>query len=104
MERQSCASPGRASRLAYSKKSLACAAATFCNNIAGRLASIMMNAVLLRLAGENAVSVYGILMYAEGFIQPLLYGMCDSLQPSIGYNWGAQSFDRVFALQKRCDF
>ncbi len=90
--------------LSILKKIVACGSPNFLNNIAGRLASIMMNAVLLRLAGENAVSVYGILMYAEGFIQPLLYGMCDSLQPSIGYNWGAQSFDRVFALQKRCYF
>lgn len=48
--------------------------------------------ILVRLGGETAVSVYGILMYAEGFIQPLLYGMCDSLQPAVGYNWGPASF------------
>ena len=49
-----------------------------------------------------AVSVYGILMYAEGFIQPLLYGMCDSLQPAVGYNWGAGKFSRVRAIEKCC--
>ncbi len=42
--------------------------------------------------GETAVSVYGVLMFAEGFIQPLLYGMCDSLQPAVGYNWGRAKF------------
>ena len=61
-----------------------------------------MNAILVRLGGESAVSVYGILMFAEGFIQPLLYGMCDSLQPAVGYNWGAQKFSRVRAIEKCC--
>ena len=41
-------------------------------------------------------------MYVEGFIQPLLYGMCDSLQPAIGYNWGAGQYSRVRAIGKCC--
>ena len=74
----------------------------FLNNVAGRITSILMNAILVRLGGETAVSVYGILMFAEGFIQPLLYGMCDSLQPAVGYNWGAQKFSRVRAIETCC--
>ena len=61
-----------------------------------------MNAILLRMGGENAVSVYGILMYADGFIQPLLYGMCDSLQPAVGFNWGAGTYRRVTAIERCC--
>ncbi len=71
---------------------VACGSPNFLNNIAGRVTSILLNMILVRLGGETAVSVYGILMYAEGFIQPLLYGMCDSLQPAVGYNWGPASF------------
>ena len=74
----------------------------FLNNIAGRVTSILLNMILVRLGGETAVSVYGILMYAEGFIQPLLYGMCDSLQPAVGYNWGAGQLSRVRAIEKCC--
>ena len=74
----------------------------FLNNIAGRITSILMNFLLVRLGGESAVSIYGILMYAEGFIQPLLYGMCDSLQPAVGYNWGAGKFSRVRAIERCC--
>lgn len=81
---------------------IACGSPNFLNNIAGRITSIVMNALLVRLGGETAVSVYGILMFAEGFIQPLLYGMCDSLQPAVGYNWGAQKFSRVRAIEKCC--
>ena len=63
---------------------LSCGSPNFLNNIAGRITSILMNAILVRLGGTMAVSVYGILMFADGFIQPLLYGMCDSLQPAVG--------------------
>lgn len=81
---------------------IACGSPNFLNNIAGRITSILMNAILVRLGGETAVSVYGVLMFAEGFIQPLLYGMCDSLQPAVGYNWGARKFSRVRAIEKCC--
>lgn len=74
----------------------------FLNNIAARITSILMNMILLRVGGASAVSVYGILMYVDGFIQPLLYGMCDSLQPAIGYNWGAGDYGRVNAIKRRC--
>ena len=81
---------------------IACGSPNFLNNIAGRITSILMNAILLRMGGENAVSVYGILMYADGFIQPLLYGMCDSLQPAVGFNWGAGTYRRVTAIERCC--
>ena len=81
---------------------IACGSPNFLNNIAGRITSILMNAILVHLGGEAAVSVYGILMFVDGFIQPLLYGMCDSLQPAVGYNWGAGKFSRVRAIEKCC--
>ena len=89
-------------RWAMVRQIVGCGAPNFLNNIAGRITSILMNAILVRLGGESAVSVYGVLMYAEGFIQPLLYGMCDSLQPAVGYNWGAQKYSRVRAIEKCC--
>ena len=84
------------------KQIISCGSPNFLNNIAGRITSIIMNAILVRLGGEGAVSVYGILMYVDGFVQPLLYGMCDSLQPAVGYNWGARKFSRVRAIEKCC--
>lgn len=79
-----------------------CGSPNFLNNIAGRIASILFNLVLVRMGGETAVSVYGVLMFADGFIQPLLYGACDSLQPAVGFNWGAGKFSRVRAIERCC--
>ena len=84
------------------KQIINCGSPNFLNNIAGRITSIILNAILVRDGGELAVSVYGVLMYTEGFIQPLLYGMCDSLQPAVGYNLGAGKFRRVRAIEKCC--
>lgn len=81
---------------------VACGCPNFLNNIAGRLTSIIMNVVLLRMGGESAVSIYGILMYVNEFVQPILYGICDSLQPAVGYNWGAADYKRVSAIEKCC--
>lgn len=97
----------RLSRPRISRKMLrrivACGSPAFLNNIAERLTGVVMNVALLRLGGEDAVSVYGVLMYAGSVVFPFLYGMSDSLQPAMGYNWGAGAYGRVRAL-RRCIF
>ncbi len=73
---------------------------TFLNNIAGRVASILMNSALIRMGGQTAVAAYSVLMYVSGIVEPMLYGMCDSVQPAIGYNWGAGILKRVQSITK----
>lgn len=63
----------------------------FLNNIAARVTSLVFNVILLAEGGEDAVSTYGVLMYIDGFIQPIIYGMSDSLQPCISYNYGSKN-------------
>ena len=81
---------------------ISCGLPTFLSNVSGRLVSIAMNVMLLTFGGADAVSVYGILMNADGIVIPLLYGTCDALQPSVGYNWGAGRKDRVVAIERYC--
>ncbi len=81
----------------------ACGSPVFLNNVSGRVTSILMNISLMSLGaaawgeegGTTAVAIYAVLMYASDLCWPLLYGISDSLSPAIGYNWGAQSYDRV---------
>ncbi len=90
------------------KEIAACGSPVFLNNVSGRITSILMNISLMTLGvqtwGENggttAVAVYAVLMYASDFCWPLLYGISDSLSPAIGYNWGAESYDRVKKIVK----
>ena len=79
-------------------KMIGAGAPNFLSNIAARLTSIIFNAVLLAIGGEDAVTVYGVIMYVNDIVQPLLYGVCDSLQPAIGYNYGSRQPERVKKL------
>ena len=38
----------------------------------------------------------------DGIIVPCMYGIFDSLQPAIGYNWGAGRKDRVKSITSCC--
>ncbi len=79
---------------------VACGMPTFLNNVAGRITAIFMNSALIREGGQTAVAAYSVLMYASGVVEPMLYGMCDSVQPAVGYNWGAGSLKRVAGITK----
>lgn len=84
------------------KTIVSCGMPTFLSNVSGRIVSVAINVILLDLGGDPAVSTYGILMYAGDMVQPVVYGICDSLQPAIGYNWGAERYDRVKRISKCC--
>jgi len=85
------------------KQIAACGSPVFLNNIAGRITSIIMNISLMTVGakalgeggGTTAVAVYAVLMYSSDMCWPLLYGIADSLAPSLGYNWGAKNYSRV---------
>jgi len=90
-------------RFSMLKQIFACGSPIFLNNVSGRVTSILMNISLMTLGvielgeggGTTAVAVYAVLMYASDLCWPLLYGISDSLAPSIGYNWGAGDYSRV---------
>ena len=81
----------------------ACGSPIFFSNISGRITSILLNISLMALGagafgvngGQTAVAAYAVLMYSSDLCWPLLYGIADSLAPSIGYNWGAENYARV---------
>lgn len=89
-------------RIEILKKIIVSGSPVFLSNIAARLTSILMNVALLKIGGAIAVTVYGVLMYIGELVQPILYGACDSLQPAIGYNYGAGDFKRVRRIESCC--
>jgi len=90
------------------KEISACGSPTFVSNIAGRVTSILMNISMMTLGikvlgeggGTTAVAAYAVLMYASELCQPLIYGISDTLAPAIGFNWGAENYDRVKQIAK----
>ncbi|MBR4090050.1 MAG: hypothetical protein IKK28_04130 [Mogibacterium sp.] len=57
--------------------------------------SIVMNLFLLKYGGTTAVAAFSVVMYVDSIIGMLNFGLCDSLQPSISYCYGARLIERV---------
>lgn len=74
----------------------------FLANASGRIFSVVMNIMLLKMGGEAAVAIYGVIMTIGAIVEMFLYGVLDSMQPSIGYNYGAGKYERVKAIEKYC--
>ncbi len=93
--------------VAMLKSIVACGSPIFLNNVAGRITSILLNSALIRVGheiygdnGTTAVAAYSVLMYATCVVEPMLYGMSDSVQPAVGYNWGSGNLKRVAGITK----
>ena len=76
--------------------------APFLTNISGRIFSVLMNVMLMSYSSERgeAVAIYGVCMTVCSVIEQVLYGTIDSLQPSLGYNYGAKQYSRVKTLER----
>ena len=59
------------------------------SNISSSLVSILYNYQLIRLAGENGVAVYGVLMYVQFIFVAIFIGYSIGTAPIIGYHYGA---------------
>ncbi len=75
--------------------------APFLTNVSGRIFSVVMNIMLMSYSSERgeAVAIYGVGMTICSVIEQVLYGTVDSLQPSLGYNYGARLYSRVKRLE-----
>lgn len=73
----------------------------FFSNIASSVCMMLFNDVLLGISGYLAVAAFSIVMYVDSIVKSMLFGMADSVQPAISYNFGAGQAKRVFALERR---
>ena len=51
--------------------------------------------MLLYYGGPVGVAAYSIVMYIDSLISPILFGMIDSIEPVISYNYGAKNYKRI---------
>jgi putative MATE family efflux protein len=60
------------------------------------LVVIIFNSTLLKYGGDLAIGAYGIINSINMLVIMFIIGLNQGSQPIIGYNYGAQNFDRVF--------
>ncbi len=61
------------------------------SNISGPLVSMLYNFQLMRLAGENGVAAYGVLMYVGFIFVAIFIGFTIGAAPIISYHYGAEN-------------
>lgn len=71
------------------------------SNISGSIISIVYNWQLLRYAGENGLSAYGVLMYVQFIFIAIFIGYTVGSAPVISYHYGAENHTELKGLLKK---
>lgn len=70
-------------------------------NLAGCLINILINHTLNRYGGSDAIASAGVFVTVTSFVVAFIIGICQGMQPIVGYNYGAGQYGRLkraFAL------
>lgn len=70
-------------------------------NISTSVVSIVYNFQLMRLAQENGVSAYGVIMYVCFIFLAFYFGYAVGINPIVGYNFGAKHSDELKNVLKK---
>ncbi len=71
------------------------------SNISGPLVSMLYNFQLMRLAGENGVAAYGVLMYVGFIFVAIFIGYTIGTAPIVSYHYGAGNMREVHGVLKK---
>ena len=73
----------------------------FLSNISLSLTSMLYNIRLIQFAGENGVSIYGVLMYVNFIFIAVFIGFSVGTAPIFGYHHGADNHEELKSLLKK---
>ena len=71
------------------------------SNISMSLVSMLYNTQLMRWAGEDGVSAYGVLMYVSMIFMAIFIGYCVGSSPIVSYHYGAENKQELRGLRKK---
>lgn len=74
---------------------MAIGASPFLINIAGCCINVLINNTLYQYGGDMAIGAAGIFNTYTQMVVMTVLGICQGLQPIIGYNYGANKYDRM---------
>ena len=70
-------------------------AAPFLINCAGCAINAIVNNMLFKYGGDSAVAAMGIFTTYSQLLVMVVIGICQGMQPIVGFNYGARRFDRL---------
>ena len=73
----------------------------FMTNISMSLVNMLYNFQLMRIAGENGIAAYGVIMYVSFIFCAMFIGYSVGCAPLIGYNYGAENYTELKNLFRK---
>lgn len=70
-------------------------------NLSTSIVNILYNFQLMKLAGENGVAAYGIIMYVNFIFMAIYFGYSIGSAPIVGYNYGAANHNELKNLFRK---
>jgi len=70
-------------------------------NVSASIVSMLFNMQLLKLAGENGVAAYGVIMYLSFVFVAIFIGYAIGVAPITGYNYGAENHEELKNVLKK---
>ena len=70
-------------------------------NISSSIVSMLYNHQLIKLAGQDGISAYGVLMYVQFIFAAIYIGYAIGTAPIVGYNYGAQNHTELQNMRKK---
>ncbi|MDD3155057.1 MAG: MATE family efflux transporter [Victivallaceae bacterium] len=67
----------------------------FSIGISGSIVWTVQNRMLIAHGGDLALAAFGVILTVAQFLFTPIFGVCMGMQPIIGYNTGAEKYDRV---------
>ncbi|MBQ9633085.1 MAG: oligosaccharide flippase family protein [Lachnospiraceae bacterium] len=71
----------------------------FMTNISSSIVSMVYVIQLMKIAGENGVAAYGVIMYINYFFLGIFIGYAFGSAPIIGFHFGAKNYDELKNLR-----
>lgn len=73
----------------------------FMSNISMSIVGILYNAQLMKLAGENGIAAYGVMMYVSMIFASTFVGYCVGMAPVVSYHFGAENTQELKGLLRK---
>lgn len=73
----------------------------FMSNISMSLVNMLYNFQLMRIAGENGIAAYGVIMYVNFIFCAIFLGYSIGCAPLVGYHYGAKNHTELQNLFKK---
>lgn len=64
-------------------------------NLSNSVIGVLYNLQLMKIAGENGIAAYGVIMYVNFIFNAIFFGYAIGSAPVVGYHYGAENYSEL---------